>query len=152
MKITFTGVIAGMALAFVCFVGASRIAVDSLVSGVGTSQVQTLLKDIRHKLAMKQALDQAQLADVEQMLITDLARDLDELRGFRSYASDLRKADIDQAFVDIVSYRQTLTAANSSAVSRSSWQAKDIEALLGPIEQALVKQQQAKAAQQQETP
>lgn len=147
MKITFTGVIAGMALAFVCFVGASRIAVDSLVSGVSTSQVETLLKDIRHKLALKQALDEQRLDQAHQILITDLARDLDELRGFRSYSSDSRKQEIDQVFLDLVNYRLGLTANDTSALARSSWQAQDVEALLGPIEQALKRQQAASAEQ-----
>ncbi|MBW8189518.1 hypothetical protein K0504_00605 [Neiella marina] len=146
MKITFSGVIAGMAIAFVCFVGASRIAVDSLVSGVGTSQVESLMKNIRHTLTLKQALDNQQLDQAHQIIVTDLARDLDELRGFRSYASDARKQEIDQAFVNLAHYRQSLTAGTNSAVARSSWQAQDIEALLGPIEQAL-KQQNERASQ-----
>ncbi|MCM2678765.1 hypothetical protein [Echinimonas agarilytica] len=151
MKITFSGVVAGLALGFVCFLGASRMTVDSFVSGATTSRSDILLKEIRHTLALKEALDVNDIGLAHDIIKSQLVADLDELKGYRPYASDIRKQEIDEAFVNLAAYRQQLDASEATAVAKASWRATDVEAILGPVERALVKSQQAKSKAAKDT-
>lgn len=147
MKISFRDIIIGTGLAFICFIAGSRIAVDSFVSGATSGRSEVLLAEIHQLVALKQMLDREELEEAHTNIANSIAARMNELKGYRTYASDPRKQEIDNLFIGLAEYRSGLKADNSSNLGRQSWNRGELSQLIQPAEE-LIKLRKEQAEQQ----
>jgi len=149
VKISFRDIIVGAGIAFICFVAGSRMTVDSFVSGATSGRSEVLLAEIHQLVAIKQQLDSEQLEAAHSSIANSIATKMNELKGYRSYASETRKREIDELFIGLAQYRNSLTADNSSGLGRRAWNRGELQLLIQPAED-LLKLRAEQAAEQQD--
>lgn len=137
MKIHFKSILLGAGVGLICFIAGSRIAVDSFVSGATSGRSEILLSEIHQLVGLKQQLDRGELEAAHSHIANQIAQKMNELKGYRSYASEPRKKEIDALFIGLAEYRSGLKANNSSNLGRRSWNKGELDRLLQPAEALL---------------
>lgn len=137
MKIRFKDIIVGAGIALICFIAGSRMTVDSFVSGATSGRSEVLLAEIHQLVALKQMLDTDKIESAHTQVANSIAAKMNELKGYRTYASEPRKKEIDDLFIGLAQYRNTLTSENSSNMGRRSWNRGELDQLIQPAEELL---------------